>query len=143
MADNKDEDIMTQLYEEEDEDLSQALDEYIDSIENQDYKTQLMSFINSEEDAAKKLSNSISEMALLISSAAVLRDEEDYLKLKKKILFSSRQDSEHIKNLRLHYLNNRNAIDIEAILDSEDEKKEYHTRMNEFFSDYKNQHGIN
>lgn len=141
MADLKDDEIVSQLYDSEDEDLSGAITEYIDSISDSKYKEELSDMVE-DKNLLKGLATAISEMALLLSSAAVLREDEDYQKLKKKILFSSRQDNDHIKKLRMHYLNNRDTIDIESILDTEEEKVEYNDRMEEFITDYKVQHGI-
>lgn len=141
MADLKDDEIVSQLYDSEDEDLSGAITEYIDSISDSKYKEELSDMVE-DKNLLKGLATAISEMALLLSSAAVLREDEDYQKLKKKILFSSRQDNDHIKKLRMHYLNNRDTIDIESILDTEEEKVEYNDRMEEFVTDYKVQHGI-
>jgi hypothetical protein len=86
------------------------------------------------------MGKALSEMAMLIAGAAVIDDDAEFVKMRRRILFESRSDSKELTDLRLYYLNNRNAVDMDAVLDGEESKKRFESRLVDFLDDYKQQH---
>lgn len=125
--------------ETEDSQLINALLEYgksLDSDEEAEFRQRL------KEDQAyfNAMGKALSEMAMLIAGAAVIEDDAEFVKTRRRILFESRTDSEELRDLRLYYLNNRHAVDMEPFLDGEESRARSENRLADFLNDYKQQH---
>lgn len=119
--------------------LEKALVEYANSMA----ETARAAFLQQlKDDQAYFLSmgKSLSEMAMLIAGAAVIDDDAEFVRMRRRILFEARSDDTNIIALRLYYLNNRHAVDMDAVLDGEDSHKRFETRLAGFLEDYKQQH---
>lgn len=124
---------------EDDVQLEEALSEYADTLDDSARKA-FIAKLHDDKDFHVNMGKALSEMAMLIAGAAVIDDESEYSRLRRKVLFESRQDDEGVFTMRIYYLNNRHAVEMEAILDGDDEKSRYEERMQSFLDDYKQQH---
>lgn len=123
----------------EDLQLELALLEYAKSMEDADRVTFLQRL---KDDQAYYLSmgKALSEMAMLIAGAAVIDDDAEFVKMRRRILFESRPDDAELRSLRVYYLNNRHAVDMDAVLDGEESRTRFEARLTGFHDDYRQQH---
>lgn len=122
--------------------LDTALIDYVETIEDPQ-RTAVMQRLENEESFYMSMSKALNEMAMLIAAAAILDDEADFNKRRKLVLFEARTDVKEVQDLRLHYLNHRNEVDMERLLYEDDKKERFDRRLESFLNDYKQSHGLN
>ena len=123
----------------EDEELAKALKEYADSMDDLDRKN-FLDKISEDKKFYFSMAKSLSEMAMLIAGAAVINDEDEFGKMRKRILFEARKDDSSVKTLRMYYLNNRDAVEMDAVLSGDDDRVRYESRLKSFLDDYRLNH---
>lgn len=125
----------------EDLQLEKALVEYAKDM-NETERVSYLQRLKDDQSYYLSMGKALSEMAMLIAGAAVIDDDAEFVKMRRRILFESRSDSKELTDLRLYYLNNRNAVDMDAVLDGDDSKKRFEARLVDFLVDYKQQHPV-
>lgn len=123
----------------EDLQLEKALVEYANSMEAEQ-RTEFLQKLKDDQSYYLSMGKSLSEMAMLIAGAAVIDDDAEFVKMRRRILFESRTDNAELTNLRLYYLNNRHAVDMDAVIDGDDSRERFEARLIEFLNDYQQQH---
>ena len=128
-------DIIQQEYEQQKEAIKEALDEYLKNIDNGDKTASLVSKLV-DEAYKKTFTISLMQMSMLISAAMVVDNEKEFSKIKKKILFDSRQDDKDIHEMRLFYLTKITPEDLNNIIVTKEEQDLFSNRLNDFKQDY-------
>lgn len=123
----------------EDHQLENTLVEYADTMEDA-ARTEFLERLESDKDFYMLMGKTLSEMAMLIASAAVSDEEAQFVKIRRKILFESRQDQGAVREMRLFYLNNRQAVDMDPLIDGDDEQHRFDSRLQSFLEDYEQMH---
>jgi hypothetical protein len=123
----------------EDLQLELALLEYAKSME-EPARTIFLQRLKDDQSYYLGMGKSLSEMAMLIAGAAVIDDDAEFVKMRRRILFESRGDDAELRSLRIYYLNNRHAVDMEQVLDGEEARQRFEARLTEFHEDYRQQH---
>lgn len=123
----------------EDLQLELVLVEYAKSMDEAG-SSAFLKRLKDDPDYYLSMGQAVSEMAMLIAGAAVIDDDAEFTKMRRRILFKSRFDNAELRLLRVYYLNNRNAVDMEAVLDGEEARKRLEVRLAEFHDDYCQQH---
>lgn len=78
----------------------------------------------------------ISEMSMLIASAAAMDEESEFRTLQSGLLFDSIKDTQEMRAMRLFYIKNGGELDMERIMESEAERLRYMKRLESFLSFY-------
>ena len=125
--------------EEEDRQLENALIEYADSMDD-DKREAFMNRVQNDKEFYFTIGKALSEMAMLIAGAAVIDEEAEFGKMRKRILFEARKDTPEVKTMRLYYLNNRHAVEMDAVLETESDKARFEERLRLFLEDYRQHH---
>lgn len=120
----------------EDRMLDTTLVEYADSMEAE-ARALFLERLDQDRDFYMLMGKTLSEMAMLIASAAVSDEEAQFLKISRKIMLESRKDTQPVRDMRLFYLNNRQAVDMGPLLDGEEEEQRFDARLLSFAEDYK------
>ena len=136
---NQDEDQDFNAAEGEDIAFERVLIEYANSMEDAD-RTSFLQQLKDDRPYYVAMVKAISEMAMLIAGSAVIDDEAEFIKLRRRILFEARSDTGETTALRLYYLNNRDAVDMDAVLDGPESHKRFDVRLTSFLEDYTQQH---
>lgn len=122
---------------EEDAQILEALDEYVAGLDGKEAK--VFSEKLSDPVFHRSMAKTLSEMAILIAGAAVLPDDADYIKLRRKVMLESRGDSPEAHRMRTHYLTHRQSVEMAPFLRSEAENERFRQRMDAFYKDYMEQ----
>lgn len=123
----------------EDLQLEKALVEYANSMPEEQHEAFLQK-LKDDPSYYGSMGKALAEMAMLIASAAVMDNNAEFAKTRRRILFESRQDDSEIIALRVYYLNNRHAVDMEAVIENDAAQERFEERLQLFSEDYKQQH---
>ena len=123
----------------EDLELEKALVEYANSMEQAD-RINFLQKLKDDQSYYLGMGKALSEMAMLIACAAVIEDDAEFLKRRRHIMYEAREDSNELVKMRLYYLNNRHAVDMDAVIDGDAAKVRFEQRLKEFLFDYQQQH---
>jgi len=118
---------------------NEALDEYLENLQEIDTKQHLLlqEKIKSDELYKEKFQTALMEMSLLISAAMVVTQDNEFLKIRKKVLFEARQDDEMIQEMRLFYIETITADELSKLLTTEEDRNSFTQRMQSFLESYK------
>lgn len=125
----------------EDRQLESALLEYADLLDD-DVRDAFLGKLKAEPEFYASMSKALSEMAMLIAGAAVMDDDSEFLKLRKRIMFEARRDDSDMRSMRLYYLNNRHAVEMDQVLSNDAERARFEKRLEAFLADYMAQYPV-
>lgn len=84
--------------------------------------------------------DTIDEINNLFTVAAV-GDEDDFQEVREEIVQDLDNPEASVHRLRMYFLENRDEIDISALLSTEDEENQYINRLDELLKAYSYKHG--
>lgn len=120
--------------------LERALVEYANSMEDEG-RDNFLAQLKSDPSHFALMGAALSDMAMLIAGAAVMETEAEFNKLRRTILSRSRKDEGHVMSLRRYYLENRHAVDMDAVLAGDtDRESVFEARLEAFAEDYNQLH---
>lgn len=119
----------------EDHELDNTLVEYADTMEDVK-RSAFLERLESDTDFYMLMGKTLSEIAMLIASAAVSDEDAQFLKISRKIMADVKNDTPEVREMRLFYLNNREAVDMEPLIDGDDEQQRFDSRLQLFLEDY-------
>ncbi len=138
--DDLNEDVSEEMLNlDEDRQLESALLEYADLLDEAE-RDSFIARLRDEPEFYAAMSKSLSEMAMLIAGAAVIDEESEFSKMRKRIMFEARQDTAEMRSMRLYYLNNRDAVEMDRVMEGEAERKRFDARLKSFLADYAESH---
>lgn len=126
----------------DDSQLEKALLEYASSMDDEGARAAFLQRLKDDQAYYLDMGKALSEMAMLIAGAAVIDDDAEFSKMRRRILFESRSDKPELTSLRLYYLNNRHAVDMDSVIDDEESRKRFEARLIEFLGDYRTQQAV-
>ena len=116
-----------------------ALREYASNLTDTE-KDELLTRLKDDEAFAEFMRDAIDEINNLFTVAAV-GDEDDYKETREEMVQDIDNPEPSVHRLRMYYLENRNEIDMTALLSTEDEEQQYINRLDELLETYSAKHG--
>lgn len=137
--DLKDDDAQDMLDLDEDRQLESALLEYADLLDEAE-RDSFIAKLRGEPEFYASMSKALSEMAMLIAGAAVIDEDSEFSKMRRRIMFEARQDTGDMRSMRLYYLNNRDAVEMDRVMEGDSERQRFDARLKSFLADYLETH---
>ena len=117
---------------------NEALREYAFNLTDAE-KDEFLSRLKEDDGFAEVMRDAIDEINNLFSVAAV-GDEDDYKEAREEVIQDIDNPEPSVHRLRLYYLENREEIDMSALLSTSHEEQTYQDRLEEFLKTYGAKH---
>lgn len=139
MSELKIQDIIEQQLSIQKEAADSALSEYLENLAEFDTKKHmlLVQELEKDDEYKERFTRCVIEMSLLISFAMALKQDEEFAKAKKNVLFNARKDDAFIQEMRMFYSTTITADQLQRLLTTKEEQDDYTKRMNDFIGSYK------
>lgn len=118
---------------------NEALREYASNLTDSE-KDELLARIKEDEAFAELMRNAIDEINNLFTVAAV-GDDGDYEETLEEMIHDIDNPEPSVHRLRMYYLENRDDIDMSALLSTSDEEEQYSNRLDALLETYSAKHG--
>jgi hypothetical protein len=89
----------------------------------------LISLLETNPDFYVAMGKALSEAALYIAGSAVITDELEFQKMKRRVLFESRMDGRDVAAFRHFYLTDRNEIDVSCAIVTPEQEAMFAARL--------------
>ncbi len=118
---------------------NEALNEYLENLNEIDTKKHLLlkDKLKADPSYEERFQTGLMEMSLLISAAMVVSNDNEFLKIQKKVLFEARHDDDMTQDMRLFYAQTITADELSKLLTTEEERNLFTDRMQGFLDSYK------
>lgn len=116
-----------------------SLNEYADNLTDAE-KEQFLARLKEDEAFAENMRDAIEEINNLFTLAAV-GDDHDFEEAREEILADIDNPEASIHTLRIFYLENREEIDMSALLSNSDDELIYEKRLQGLLESYSEKHG--
>lgn len=117
---------------------NEALREYASNLTDSE-KDELLARIKEDEAFAELMRNAIDEVNNLFTVAAV-GDDGDYEETLEEMIHDIDNPEPSVHRLRMYYLENRDEIDMSALLSTSDEEEQYSNRLDALLETYSAKH---
>lgn len=117
---------------------NEALREYASNLTDSE-KDELLARIKEDEGFAELMRNAIDEVNNLFTVAAV-GDDGDYEETLEEMIHDIDNPEPSVHRLRMYYLENRDEIDMSALLSTSDEEEQYANRLDALLETYSAKH---
>lgn len=117
---------------------NEALREYAFNLTDAE-KDEFLSRLKEDDGFAEVMRDAIDEINNLFSVAAV-GDEDDYKEAREEVIQDIDNPEPSVHRLRLYYLENREEIDMSALLSTSHEEQTYQDRLEELLKTYGAKH---
>ena len=118
---------------------NEALREYASNLTDNE-KDELLARIKEDEGFAELMRNAIDEINNLFTVAAV-GDDGDYEETLEEMIHDIDNPEPSVHRLRMYYLENRDDIDMSALVSTSDEEEQYSNRLDALLETYSAKHG--
>lgn len=117
---------------------NEALREYASNLADSE-KDEFLTKLKEDESFAELMRDALDEMNNLFSIAAV-GDEDDYKEAREELIHDIDNREQSIHRLRMYYLENKEELDMSALLSTAEEEQIYEDRLEELFTTYGEKH---
>ncbi len=117
---------------------NEALREYASNLADSE-KDEFLTKLKEDESFAEVMRDALDEMNNLFSIAAV-GDEDDYKEAREELIHDIDNPEQSIHRLRMYYLENKEELDMSALLSTAEEEQIYEDRLEELFTTYGEKH---
>jgi hypothetical protein len=118
---------------------NEALREYALNLIDSE-KEEFLSRLKEDEAIAEVMRDAIDEINNLFTVAAV-GDEGDYQETQEEMIQDIDNPESSVHRLRMYFLENREEIDMSALLSTADEENQYISRLDKLLDTYSAKHG--
>lgn len=118
---------------------NEALREYASNLTDRE-KDEFLLRLKEDEEFAETMRDAIEEINNLFTVAAV-GDEDDYQETREEMIHDIDNPEPSVHRLRMYFLENKDELDMSALLSTSQEEKLYTERLDELLETYSAKHG--
>ena len=124
----------------EDEQLERSLLEYGKKVLRPAGRDDVADRLENDPDFFHAMGKALADMAWLIAAAAVVDDEIEFGRTRKRILGEARNEEQELIELRRYYLINRHQVDMTPVLSGPESQERLEKRLVTFLADFNERH---
>lgn len=124
----------------DDEQLEKSLREYGSKVLRPAGRGDVADRLENDPDFFHAMGKALADMAWLIAAAAVVDDDIEFGRTRKRILGEARNEEADLIELRRYYLVNRHQVDMTPVLVGPEAEKRLEQRLSEFLADFSQRH---